>query len=88
MKLNLRRPRIANGAESYMRRVWIAIVLSVFALFAGPLAAEDKNADRIKPYAQNPRYWQYKSKPVMLLGGSKTDHIFLPNTTCLPTFRR
>ncbi len=31
----------------------------------------------IRPYSQNPRYWQYNGKPVMLLGGSKTDHIFL-----------
>ena len=41
------------------------------------LAAEDKNAGRIKPYAVNPRYWQYQGQPVMLLGGSETDHIFL-----------
>ena len=51
----------------------IGIVLSHAVL----LAADDKNADRIKPYAKNPRYWQYKGEPVMLLGGSKTDHIFL-----------
>ena len=38
---------------------------------------DDKNADRIKPYAKNPRYWQYRGEPVMLLGGSKTDHLFL-----------
>ena len=36
-----------------------------------------KNVDRIQPYSENPRYWQYKGKPVMLLGGSATDHIFL-----------
>jgi len=36
-----------------------------------------KNEDRIRPYSQNPRYWQYKGRPVMLLGGSQTDHIFL-----------
>jgi hypothetical protein len=42
-----------------------------------PTWAADKNADRIKPYARNERYWQYKGKPVLLLGGSKTDHIFL-----------
>ena len=36
-----------------------------------------RNEDRIQPYTQNPRYWQYKGKPVMLLGGSATDHIFL-----------
>jgi len=41
------------------------------------LSAADKNADRIKPYVRIPRYWQYKGQPVLLLGGSKTDHIFL-----------
>ena len=60
-----------------MRSAWIIIVLSLFSLLARPSAANDKNADRIKPYAENPRYWQYKGKPVLLLGGSKTDHIFL-----------
>ena len=35
------------------------------------LSAADKNADRIQPYAKNPRYWQYEGKPVMLLGGNK-----------------
>ncbi|MDP6039337.1 MAG: hypothetical protein QGG64_12360, partial [Candidatus Latescibacteria bacterium] len=35
------------------------------------------NEDRIQPWKENPRYWQYKGKPVMLLGGSETDHIFL-----------
>ena len=35
------------------------------------------NEDRIQPYSQNPRYWQYKGRPVILLGGSATDHIFL-----------
>jgi Family of unknown function (DUF6298) len=51
----------------------IGIVLSSAVLSAGT----DKNADCIKPYAENPRYWQYNGKPVLLLGGSKTDHIFL-----------
>ena len=36
-----------------------------------------KNEARIQPYSHNLRYWQYKGKPVMLLGGSQTDHIFL-----------
>jgi len=40
-------------------------------------SAGDTSADRIKPYANNPHYWQYKGEPVLLLGGSKTDHIFL-----------
>ena len=38
---------------------------------------QDLKDNSIRPYAKNPRYWQYNGKPVMLLGGSKTDHIFL-----------
>lgn len=60
-----------------MCRVWFVVVLAVFAQLTSTLAAEDKNSDRIKPYSENPHYWQYKGEPVMLLGGSKTDHIFL-----------
>ena len=40
-------------------------------------ATRGAEADRIRPYEANPHYWQYKGQPVMLLGGSKTDHIFL-----------
>ncbi|MCK4293613.1 MAG: hypothetical protein KAY65_10485, partial [Planctomycetes bacterium] len=32
--------------------------------------------DRIQPYKKNPCYWQYKGKPVLLLGGSKDDNLF------------
>ena len=34
------------------------------------------DTDRIQPYKANPRYWQYKGKPVLLLGGSKDDNLF------------
>jgi len=30
----------------------------------------------IQPYAANPSYWQYKGKPVLLLGASKDDNLF------------
>ena len=40
-------------------------------------SADNTNGDRIQPWSQNPRYWQYKGQPVMLVGGSKTDHFFL-----------
>jgi hypothetical protein len=39
--------------------------------------ASDRNENCIKPYSANPRYWQYEGQPVLLLGGSKTDHLFL-----------
>ncbi len=50
-----------------------AVTLSV----GGEPPAPARNGNRIQPYRANPRYWQYKGKPVLLLGGSKTDHIFL-----------
>lgn len=52
-------------------------VTAVMILFGASLRADGQNADRIKPYEGDPRYWQYKGEPVLLLGGSKTDHIFL-----------
>jgi hypothetical protein len=35
-----------------------------------------KDEDRIRPYAANPRYWQYRGEPVLLIGGSKDDNLF------------
>jgi hypothetical protein len=41
-----------------------------------PTADATPNDRRIRPYWKNPYYWQYKGKPVMLLGGSKDDNLF------------
>jgi hypothetical protein len=35
-----------------------------------------RDPDRIRPWPHNPRYWQYKGQPVMLLGGSREDNLF------------
>lgn len=35
-----------------------------------------EDANRIRPWPKNPRYWQYKGQPVLLLGGSKDDNLF------------
>jgi hypothetical protein len=32
--------------------------------------------ERIQPYTGNPFYWQYKGKPILLLGGSVEDNLF------------
>lgn len=34
------------------------------------------NENCIRPYAQNPMYWQYKGRPALLFGGSDRDNIF------------
>ncbi|NQV35865.1 MAG: hypothetical protein HQ515_24450, partial [Phycisphaeraceae bacterium] len=59
------------------------ILLAIFTFHSTGMAMEHReektmrNEVRIQPYSHNPQYWQYKGEPVMLLGGSKTDHLFL-----------
>jgi hypothetical protein len=58
-----------------------AIALAALLGAIGPpvIAAADNrslDSDRIQPYVKNPRYWQYKGQPVLLLGGSKDDNLF------------
>jgi len=36
----------------------------------------NRDNDRIQIYKENPRYWQYKGKPLLLLGGSDDDNLF------------
>lgn len=43
---------------------------------AGEPAPQWPKADRIRPYAANPRYWQYRGQPVLLVGGSQDDNLF------------
>ncbi len=41
-----------------------------------PAASVEASSKRIQPYKANPRYWQYKGQPVLLLGGSDTVNPF------------
>ena len=51
-------------------------VCLVALLMGASLTARSENADRIRPYGENPYYWQYKGAPVLLLGGSWQDNLF------------
>jgi hypothetical protein len=61
-----------------------AIILTIGLMVAAcnpssQITTFDKN-DRIKPWPENPRYWQYKGDPVLLLGATDDDNLFLfPN---------
>jgi hypothetical protein len=58
-----------------MRRMFLLGLV----LAAGPVvcpAAPADEANRIRPWTENPRYWQYQGRPVLLLGGSKDDNLF------------
>ncbi len=55
------------------------VILSAMACARGEerAGAEGRGAsDSIRPWAERPRYWQYKGKPVMLLGGSREDNLY------------
>ena len=60
-----------------MRKLPAILLILSFTIKLSVAQTATSNADRIQPWTENPRYWQYKGKPVLLLGGSKTDHLFL-----------
>ena len=63
-------------AKSKMHRVVFALVgVAILAACSGP-ATSPSPEDRIRPYAENPFYWQYKGRPVLLLGGTNDDNLF------------
>ena len=76
----------ANGksqsGETALKSIAIILLAALAADPSGPLAAGEtspalvENPDRIRPYAKDPRYWQYKGRPVLLLGGTKDDNLF------------
>lgn len=61
-------------------RIWprtILVLLGICLWATSPATGQQPAAaNRIRPYEHNPRYWQYKSQPVLLLGGSKDDSLF------------
>lgn len=63
-------------AENYpTHRIGIGVGLLVATIW-GIASAQAEDADSIRPYSENPFYWQYKGKPVLLLGGSWQDNLF------------
>ena len=61
---------MSPGALMALGVVLVAVVSGVDATAAG------RDAGRIRPYEKDARYWQYKGRPLMLLGASKDDSLF------------
>jgi len=62
--------------------VLFSIVFVCITATSNTNAKEDSEMkkNRIQIYKENPRYWQYKGKPVLLFGGSVDDNLFqIPN---------
>jgi hypothetical protein len=66
--------------DRFMRRgnrgIRRCAILVLLAMTCGGAVASVGDENRIRPYARNSFYWQYKGQPVLLLGGSREDNLF------------
>ncbi len=75
---------ILIGEVMSVERVRILKAIVVVALFVCSSGGDAVEASApgeaalpsVQPYAQNHRYWEYRGRPVVLLGGSKDDNLF------------
>ncbi len=51
-------------------------LLSIWFCFSMSCTTSADNNGRIRPYPENPFYWEYNGEPVLLLGGSREDNLF------------
>ena len=59
------------------RLAWLIMVLAACLRCADAGETGRNSAARhIRPYLQNPNYWQYRGKPILLVGASDQDNIF------------
>ncbi|MBE0537686.1 MAG: hypothetical protein IH624_18635 [Phycisphaerae bacterium] len=61
--------------KHHVCRIAVALAFAFVMFWMGGRTFAD-TADHIQPYPANPAYWQYKGKPVLLLGGSWQDNLF------------
>jgi hypothetical protein len=69
----------------YFKMSMVACFIIMAAVACQPVVSQGKerqkkqtliNKNRIQICPENPRYWQYKGKPVLMLGGTKDDNLF------------
>jgi hypothetical protein len=57
-----------------IKSVFALFILAIISCNQRPTMSDKDSA--IQPYQDNPRYWQYKGEPVLLIGGSDDDNLF------------
>ena len=57
--------KIRSLSASHLSRYILATLIT--GCNSSPMTQAQSDPDRIQPYAANPRYWQYKGQPVLLL---------------------
>ncbi len=60
-----------------MRLLSLVACVFLFATAIGPGGAQSADTQApLQPWTENPWYWSYRGKPVLLLGGSDDDNLF------------
>ncbi len=55
----------------------IFVPLAIITIMAGCVTGHKASKEiHIKPWAENPRFWQFRGQPVLLLGASSDDNLF------------
>jgi hypothetical protein len=54
----------------------ISVCIGIMQRAYGEETKDMSVSNGIRPYEKNPFYWQYRGKPIMLLGGSDMDNLF------------
>ncbi|HIE27343.1 TPA: hypothetical protein EYP66_08665 [Candidatus Poribacteria bacterium] len=72
--------KIFGKVNALTLAILLFMALGEFAITATTNKETKMANDRIQIYQDNPRYWQYKGRPLLLLGGSVEDNLFqIPN---------
>lgn len=52
------------------------VLLNPWRAASPPRAGPNGGPSGLRPWTRNPRYWEYRGHPILLLGGSKDDNLF------------
>ena len=69
-------PPITTQSLLNTRTILFLLVLPFLVGIHEGAIAQNPEEEAIRPYADNPYYWQYDGDPVLLLGGSWQDNLF------------
>lgn len=56
--------------------VWVSCNDGIQTNSSGQIDTTPADTQQLKPYVENPYYWQYKGEPIILIGGSWQDNLF------------
>jgi hypothetical protein len=67
-------PGVSFG-QSHPERIRVILDTDANNELGDQHASLPRDVRRIQPWSQDGRYWQYKGKPVLLIGGSDQDNL-------------